>query len=70
MKELKRIRLQWQAWTQWEINMKTFKEYISERISDAEKDDLERRKERHTRQAARNKENLKARTKRYKDSPN
>ena len=40
--------------------MKTFKEYISERISDAEKDDLERRKERHTRQAARNKENLKA----------
>ena len=50
--------------------MKTFKEYISERVSDAEKDDLERRKERHTRQAARNKENLKARTKRYKDSPN
>ena len=43
---------------------------VSERISDAEKDDLERRKERHARQAARNKENLKARTKRYKDSPN
>ena len=26
MKELKRIKLQWQAWTQWEIDMKTFKE--------------------------------------------
>ena len=26
MKELKRIRLQWQAWTQWEISMKSFLE--------------------------------------------
>ena len=49
--------------------MKTFKEYLKERISDAEKDDLDRRKERHKRQADRNKENLKARKARYKDSP-
>ena len=32
-------------------------------------DDLERRKERHKRTADRNKENLKTRSKRYKDSP-
>ena len=50
--------------------MKTFKEYLKERISDAEKDDLDRRKERYKRQADRNKENLKARKARYKDSPN
>tara|TARA_B100000287_G_scaffold319207_1_gene303026 strand:+ start:35 stop:187 length:153 start_codon:yes stop_codon:yes gene_type:complete len=50
--------------------MKTFIEYLKERITDAEKDDLERRKERHKRQADRNKENLKARKARYKDSPN
>ena len=50
--------------------MKSFKEYLKERISDAEKDDLERRTERLKRQADRKKENLKARTARYKDSPN
>ena len=50
--------------------MKTFKEYISERISDAEKVDLERRKERNKRTADRNRAELKAREKRYKDSPN
>jgi len=49
--------------------MKSFKEYLQERISDAEKDDLERRKERHKRSAERKKENLVAREKRYKDSP-
>ena len=50
--------------------MKTFIEYLKERISDAEKDDLERRKERHKRQADSNKENLKTRIARYKHSPN
>ena len=50
--------------------MKTFKEYISERISDAEKVDLERRKERNKRTTDRNREDLKAREKRYKASPN
>ena len=50
--------------------MKSFKEYLQERMTDAEHDDLERRKERHKRQADRNKENLKARTVRYKHSPN
>ena len=49
--------------------MKTFKEYIQERLSDDEVADLERRKERHKRAAERKKENLKARTVRYKDSP-
>ena len=50
--------------------MKSFKEYISERISDAEKVDLERRAERNKRARDRNREELKAREKRYKDSPN
>ena len=50
--------------------MKTFKEYILERISDAEKVDLERRKERNKRDADRNRAELKAREKQYKDSPN
>ena len=50
--------------------MKTFKEYISERISDAEKVDLERRKERNKRTVDRNRAELKAREKQYKDSPN
>jgi hypothetical protein len=49
--------------------MKTFIEYLQERMSDAEHDDLERRKERHKRAADRNKENLKTRKARYKDSP-
>ena len=50
--------------------MKTFKEYISERISDAEKTDLERRKERNKRDIQRRRDELKAREKQYKDSPN
>ena len=50
--------------------MKTFKEYISERISDAEKADLERRKERNKRDTQRRRDELKAREKQYKDSPN
>ena len=50
--------------------MKTFKEYILERISDAEKIDLERRKERNKRDIERRREELKAREKQYKDSPN
>ncbi len=49
--------------------MKSFKEYLQERISDAEKDDLERRKERNKRSAERKKENLVTRKARYKDSP-
>ena len=49
--------------------MKSFKEYLKERMSDAEHDDIVRRKERHKRDAERKKENLKARTMRYKDSP-
>ncbi len=49
--------------------MKTFKEYISERISDAEKTDLERRKERNKREISRRRDELKAREKQYKDSP-
>ena len=49
--------------------MKSFKEYLQERISDAEKDDLERRKDRHKRAAERKKENLATRKARYKDSP-
>jgi hypothetical protein len=50
--------------------MKTFIEYLKERITDAEKDDLERRAERNKRVRDRNREELKAREKRYKDSPN
>ena len=49
--------------------MKTFKEYIQERLSDREVADLERRKEQHKRDAERKKENLTARKARYKDSP-
>ena len=50
--------------------MKTFKEYISERISDSEKTDLERRKARIKRDTQRRREELKNREKQYKDSPN
>ena len=50
--------------------MKTFIEYLKERISDAEKVDLERRKERNKRDTERRREDLKAREKQYKDSPN
>ena len=50
--------------------MKSFKEYISERISDAEKADLDRRKERMKRDVQRSRDQLKAREKQYKDSPN
>ena len=49
--------------------MKTFKEYIQERLSDDEVADLERRKERNKRSAERKKENLATRKERYKDSP-
>ena len=49
--------------------MKTFKEYIQERLSDDEVADLERRKERHKRDAERKKENLADRKARYKESP-
>ena len=49
--------------------MKTFKEYIQERLSDDEVADLERRKERHKRDVERKKENLATRKVRYKDSP-
>jgi len=49
--------------------MKTFKEYLQERLSDDEVADLERRKERHKQSAERKKENLAARKTRYKDSP-
>ena len=49
--------------------MKTFKEYLQERLSDAEAADLEGRKERHKKDAERKKENLAARKTRYKDSP-
>ena len=49
--------------------MKTFKEYIQERLSDREVADLERRKEQHKRDAERKKENLADRKVRYKDSP-
>ena len=49
--------------------MKTFIQYIKERLSDAEVADLERRKERHKRDAERKKENLATRKARYKDSP-
>ena len=49
--------------------MKTFKEYLQERLSDDEVVDLERRKERHKKDAERKKENLTARKTRYKDSP-
>jgi hypothetical protein len=49
--------------------MKSFKEYLQERISDDEAADLERRKDRHKRSAERKKENLATRKARYKDSP-
>ena len=49
--------------------MKTFLEYLQERMDDDEVADLERRKERNKRSAERKKENLAAREKRYKDSP-
>ena len=50
--------------------MKTFKEYLKERISDAEKVDLDRRKDRNKREITRRREEVKAREKQYKDSPN
>ena len=49
--------------------MITFKEYLKERMTDAEHDDIERRKERHKKDAERKKENLETRKARYKDSP-
>ena len=49
--------------------MKTFKEYLQERLSDDEVADLERRIERNKRGAERKKENLADRKARYKDSP-
>ena len=49
--------------------MKSFKEYLQERITDDEAADLERRKERNKRSAERKKENLATRKVRYKDSP-
>ena len=49
--------------------MKTFKEYLQERLSDREVADLERRKEQQKRDAERKKENLATRKARYKDSP-
>ena len=49
--------------------MKSFKEYLQERITDDEAADLERRKDRHKRSAERKKENLATRKARYKDSP-
>jgi|TARA_B100001079_G_scaffold250770_1_gene242577 hypothetical protein len=49
--------------------MKSFKEYLQERITDGEAADLERRKERNKRSAERKKENLAVRKARYKDSP-
>ena len=49
--------------------MKSFKEYLKERMTDAEHDDIERRKERNKRSVERKKENLTARKTRYKDSP-
>ena len=49
--------------------MKSFKEYLQERITDGEAADLERRKVRHKKDAERKKENLTSRKARYKDSP-
>ena len=49
--------------------MKSFKEYLQERISDAEKDDLERKKERFKQDTEKKREALKTLKKRYKDSP-
>ena len=49
--------------------MKSFKQYLKERIDDDEAEDLERRKERHKRDANRKKENLASRKARYKESP-
>ena len=49
--------------------MKSFKEYLKERMTDAEHDDIERRKERHKKDAERKKENLADRKTRYNDSP-
>ena len=49
--------------------MKSFKEYFQERMDDDETADIERRKDRHKRDAARKKENLAARKTRYKESP-
>ena len=49
--------------------MKSFKEYLQERITDDETADLERRKERNKRSAERKKENLATRKAIYKDSP-
>jgi len=47
--------------------MKSFKEYLQERITDDEAADLERRKERNKRSAERKKENLAARKVRYRN---
>ena len=49
--------------------MKSFKEYLQERMTDAEHGDIERRKELHKKDAERKKERLTVRKARYKDSP-
>ena len=49
--------------------MKTFKEYLQERVDDREKDDLERKKERLKQDTERKREALNTLRKRYKDSP-
>ena len=49
--------------------MKSFKEYLQERMTDAEHDDIDRRKEGHKKDAERKKERLAVRKTRYKKSP-
>jgi len=49
--------------------MKTFKEYLQERVDDEEKDDLDRKKERLKQDTEKKREALKTLRKRYKDSP-
>ena len=49
--------------------MKTFKEYLQERVDDREKDDLDRKKERLKQDTEKKLEALKTLRKRYKDSP-
>ena len=49
--------------------MKTFKEYLQERVDDREKDDLDRKKERFKQDTEKKREALKTLRKRYKDSP-
>ena len=49
--------------------MKTFKEYLQERVDDEEKDDLDRKKERLKQDTEKKREPIKTLRKRYKDSP-